>query len=808
MKALVKVPMNLRLKISLAIIIAAALPLLLLVSFPVVKFSQSRFENTLHTLDLLLSKEAQGLSAFFAERKAEVSALAEMPAMTSMDFLTVRPHLLAEIERLNPAYEKFILGRPSGHFHNTVGGNPHQNYIRTFNDTQAGAEPRSIEDRDYWRATVGNNQMNEKITYVSEPMISYTNGVKQIVVASSIHNAAGEVVGMLGGSLPWHSLEKKIAAIRARVEAKLGVSAKLFLLSPSGYYWYHWEPEKIVHLQVSPSGEHLLDANGEKVMVRPSIRDEVNLTLVSQADAMFGGKGGYIELEASADNNGRFLLYQPVDSSGYVLGLYLPKTFISESVAEVQIMMLGLGLFVLVLLVFVSSGLGYTIGKPIKALSDIAQRIADGQTVPRFEVKSQDETGQLTRKVFLMLDTLEAREQELKKSEERLLLAMRGADDGVWDWDVKTGEVYYSPRWKSMLGFDENELEGHITAWQSLIHPSDFAAATRATKDCFEGITTQYEIEFRMRHKEGHYVDILSRAILLRDSEEKPARLVGTHVDITERKQQQERISRQNIELEEHVAERTAELEERNIQLQIATIEAQRASELKSNFLANMSHELRTPLNAIIGFAKRGQRYLADSKFDRLAESLDTVERSGNHLLGLINQILDLSKIESGHLELSKEMIDVNELMEECIRALKPLAERKHLEIGFDESRQCQYEGDRLRLKQVLINLISNAIKFTEVGSIKCSVGIHHENLRRWLCISVSDTGTGIPKDQLENIFNKFTQMGSTENRAIGEGSGLGLSITKEIVELHNGKVEVESESGKGSCFTLHFPIS
>lgn len=249
--------------------------------------------------------------------------------------------------------------------------------------------------------------------------------------------------------------------------------------------------------------------------------------------------------------------------------------------------------------------------------------------------------------------------------------------------------------------------------------------------------------------------------------------------------------------LEQRIAEKTAHLQQ-------AVIALERANKMKSEFLANMSHELRTPLNAIIGFAEVLRDKIAGDLNEEQTDFVNDIHSSGSHLLQMINDILDLSKIEAGKMELQYGVFPVPAAIEEVYTIIKGLASKKHLELKTVILTDMKsIEADRVKFKQVLYNLLSNAIKFTpENGKIVLEAGVMEDMLQ----VSVSDTGIGMKSDDQQKVFKEFWQADSSFARKY-EGTGLGLALTKRIVEMHGGKIWFESEYGKGSIFSFSLPV-
>lgn len=240
--------------------------------------------------------------------------------------------------------------------------------------------------------------------------------------------------------------------------------------------------------------------------------------------------------------------------------------------------------------------------------------------------------------------------------------------------------------------------------------------------------------------------------------------------------------------------------------LEAALHKANQANKTKSEFLANMSHELRTPLNAVIGYSEMLQEDAIADGNKQAADDLGKIQRSASHLLGLINGILDLSKIESGKLSVSNECFDIRVFFEDILAGMQPLFEKRGNRCSIEfHLEQYQVNTDKLKLKQIMINLLSNANKFTENGQIRIVVERREDIRSQDLSIEIRDSGIGIPQEKLTNIFDPFTQADTSTTRKY-EGTGLGLAITLRIVEMLGGTISVDSMEGKGSVFTVNIP--
>ncbi|ACZ19603.1 PAS/PAC sensor hybrid histidine kinase [Thermanaerovibrio acidaminovorans DSM 6589] len=557
--------------------------------------------------------------------------------------------------------------------------------------------------------------------------------------------------------------------------------------------------------------------------------------------------------------------------------------------------------------------------------------------------------------VFMDISTLKHMEEELRRANERLDLVIRGTNDGIYDWDFASGSLYLSPRWKQILGYQDNELENSHETFVRLLHPDDRPRVEEYLGLYLEGRVRNYSIEFRMIHKDGSVRWILSKGTAVRDRDGRPIRMAGSHSDITDRKMAEEELIRRaeilsgltsaannliNVptdswdealtsslaavgdalgaiggyafsyddrreaaamthrwapmghefpktgEIRYHLMGPMREAHRNGLAFQVGdlrelpqgdpmgemmkslgvtglvtvpilgpegchgfvcfgwdvpnrlnddqlgllsllgimlkatmdrlsslaeTLEAKRraeeASAAKSAFLANMSHEIRTPMNAILGYTQILER--DPSLGPKQREKVQAIIRSGNHLLELLNDLLDLSKIEAGVLEIRQEVFPLRKMLQDVEVMFRGGAEAKGLHLLLEGLDQAPHwvSGDQRKLRQVLVNLLGNAIKFTSEGMVVLRAQEIHrdqEGGRTQLRFQVEDTGPGIPEEELEVIFDPFGQ-GSVGLKA--GGTGLGLAISKRIVEAMGGDIRVSSQVGHGTVFTVTVPL-
>ncbi len=543
-------------------------------------------------------------------------------------------------------------------------------------------------------------------------------------------------------------------------------------------------------------------------------------------------------------------------------------------------------------------------------------------------------------------------EEKLRKSQEQYALAAEGANDGLWDWDIRANEIYYSPRWKAMVGYENSELIRGFDDWENLIHPDDHDYAINALDNYLTGKTDTYDVEVRLRHKDGTWRWIQDRGKALRDADGKAFRMAGSHSDITERKIAEESIRRRNeylaasseigkivtstldlnsifartvtlinerfgfyhagifiveetgfnATLREATGEAGVEMKKNMHSLQVnaksivgkvalegkavvvndvsadplhkinpllpetraeaalplrignrvigaidiqaktagafaedeitvlqtladqvavaidnarsyelsqqAVMEMREIDRLKSQFLANMSHELRTPLNSIIGFSRVILKGIDGPVTELQQQDLTAIYNSGQHLLSLINDILDLAKIESGKMELAFDEVNIADVTNSVVSTMAGLVRDKQIELKRSiEPDLPTARADAIRVRQIMINLLSNAAKFTDEGDILVEVSLKPGPTgRNEIQVSVIDTGPGISEQDQAKLFQPFSQVDDSPTRKTG-GTGLGLSICQHLVNMHGGRIWIDSQVRKGSTFSFTLPL-
>ncbi len=400
---------------------------------------------------------------------------------------------------------------------------------------------------------------------------------------------------------------------------------------------------------------------------------------------------------------------------------------------------------------------------------------------------ARDEEGYVTHLSGINVDLSHLKETEkaLRLSEARHERILAASNDGIWEWSAEDGEEgsFHSSHstWRH-LGYSEEEVDAlpeneRLSIWRSHMHPHDLVRLKIALKRHFTH-KTPFDMEYRMFGHKGKLSWIRSRGQAIFNTKDRAILMSGINIDVTELKEAEARVNR-------------------------AKDGAEKANKAKSDFLSSMSHELRTPLNAILGFS---QLFMHDDMLNtEQRHNAQQIYSAGGLLLQLINDVLDLAQVEAGRMVLSLEPVLPHRVVDECFDMVKSLAVKRSIQLSYDvKNNQNTYVyADATRLKQCLLNLVTNAVKYNEDGG---QVAVIFDQVEGDLEISVADSGPGIPESKRSELFQPFNRLGLEQSEV--EGSGIGLVITKELVEKMGGTITYCDQTAKGACFKVRLPIA
>jgi PAS domain S-box-containing protein len=593
-----------------------------------------------------------------------------------------------------------------------------------------------------------------------------------------------------------------------------------------GYLYGYWMPRSLANLRAEFQNSTERHLDSVVVSLTPLLLGRQLDTIYENLDVLRDKNSDWVGIELK-DDQGRSLyplndvpaaatvnaasevhvLERRIDYLGTNLGTLTVRVDFAPRLSQVEKRNRELAtvMFVVIMAFILSawSVLERLVVRPVNALGKAASELAHNRFEGTLQKTGDDEVGDLVDRFTEMRDAIHGYQTELlersrvlKRSEKGLAEAQRMAHLGSWELDPSKNNLVWSDEACRIFGF---ELEQHGKTFEPLlaiVHPDDRHSVT-AVHNRFAKSDTPYDIVYRITRtsdKGSRYIH--EKCEQVNDESGRIIGFRGTVHDITELKRAEAELRRYKDQLEETVQQRTAEL----LQARDA---AQAANNAKSVFLANMSHELRTPLNAILGFSSMMRRDPAVSDSQR--DNLDIINRSGEHLLSLINDVLEVAKIEAGRMKLEIAPFDLGSMVRDVVDMMQLRAGEKGLQLLLDQTSEFPryIKGDEARLRQILVNLVGNAIKFTEQGGVTIRLGVRQGG-QQHLLIEVEDSGPGIKPEDQKRLFEPFVQL---QESAMQQGTGLGLTITHQFVQLMGGTINVESQLGSGSLFRIDLPV-
>lgn len=450
-----------------------------------------------------------------------------------------------------------------------------------------------------------------------------------------------------------------------------------------------------------------------------------------------------------------------------------------------------LAILMLIVSLFLAWLLYLIVSKRLNRLGEVARQLAEGDLDARAGLGGNDELAMLGRSFDAMANQIkrditrrldaEARlrdlnetlEQRVSERTDLLQEAQHIGRIGNWIWDVASGDLYWSDEIYRIFGYEPGEIAPSYERFLAMVHPDDVGRIKQSEEDAFS-MGRQHNIDHRIILPGGEERWVHEAAIATIGKDGRPISLSGTVQDITERKHAEHNLM--------HAKE-----------------EAERASLAKSVFLSRMSHELRTPLNAILGFSQVLQ---LDTISDEQRQFVDEIRNAGDHLLLLISELLDMSRIESGRMMVVMQSVMLSDVMNSAVNLIGGIVDENDLELSVECDESHHVIADTARLRQVLVNILSNAAKYNKKSG---SIRVRCQSQNGVIRISITDTGIGIKPEYIDRLFMPFERLDA--ERSGVDGAGIGLALSKQLVELMNGRIGVESTPGQGSTFWIELVI-
>ncbi|MCD4821596.1 MAG: PAS domain-containing protein [Methanococcoides sp.] len=586
--------------------------------------------------------------------------------------------------------------------------------------------------------------LTEPYFYQGEFIVSY---VSPIMID-------GEFIGIGGADVSLNYIDEEISKI------KILDSGYAFTVSNTGLFISHPVKEWI----------------GSKTLY-----DFEEPEILKMAKDIENGKEGHIEMIDHVTDKEAIVFYEPVRTGNFSMLVVVPKEEMYAGVTAMQNILVAISATAILFMGTIAVFSAQRITKPIKNIVDDFKDISDtalkGSFNKRANTDIEVDFKDIPEGLNDILDALQRSNElndELKKVVESspVIVFKWKAQEG-WPVEIISDNI-------SNFGYEAHEfIEGHLN-YDDIIHPDSKRNVEVEFQKLYNGDSHSVNLEYKIITGDGESRWVNERTTVLHDSEGNVDHLRGLIIDITDK--------------------RNAEDAMINLMM-----EADAANKSKSDFVANMSHELRTPLNAIIGFSDLLKTEMFGKLNEKQTKYVGNVLISGKHLLTLINNVLDISKIEAGKMHLRSEDFELNEMIEDTTSILLPLANKKRINLSHNiTDNVITTNADKTMFKQIMYNLVSNAIKFTpEEGNVT----INAWSMNKKLYVNVEDTGTGISKNHLDEVFKPFIQVGDFATKE-QEGTGLGLALVKKLVELHGGEIWVESEMNEGSTFTFTIPVN
>jgi len=651
--------------------------------------------------------------------------------------------------------------------------------------------------RDYFQVSIQGE------SYVSDMLVGRTTGRPGVFLTNPVTTAAGEIIGI---NLVWLKADTIWSLID---DVRIGEEGVAYLIDQDGVIVAHPDRNFLYH-SLGELTQEVQDVISETIRFgtidgtnTPKIPKSLGMDQLADELVAAGNSGTY-SYYSTIDNKEHVIAFTPMKENSWIVVVDVPEDQFISPLQELErtfYISVGAGVFIAL---FVSALLIGKILHPVQKLSKIAAAVKQGQPFELSGIEDiilgRDEIARFARLFGNMVITL-------RESEMKVLQIIEGNSTPIFVIDKEHTITHWNKACENLTGILANEIIGTKKQWIPFYSTKRPVLADLIVDNVSENTISKY---YKDRYKKSVLVQgayeveeffpyfgdkwLFFTAAPLKDSKNNIIGAIETLQDITERKRVEKTLNRLYDELENRVKGRTKELA-------VANEKLKEVDKLKSMFMASMSHELRTPLNSIIGFTTLLIQGSVGELNEEQRKQLGLVSTNSKHLLSLINDVIDISTIEAGKIDLDIQEFDISKLIGEIEEEMRPQIELKGINFVVKKPESCIVENDRRRVKQIIINYVSNAIKFTKKGEIKIEVKEIEDKLK----IEVTDTGIGVKEKDMSKLFVAFSKIQYKGEERV-KGTGLGLYIARKISESIGGKVGVESEFKKGSKFFLELP--
>lgn len=603
---------------------------------------------------------------------------------------------------------------------------------------------------------------------ISKPYTLYNDPKFSIIsVSTTIKDPNGKISGVLGMDISLDKLSEIISNLSVLN------SGYMFLVNNDGTIIAH--PNKKLNFKnldiLNTTGYFDLESNNYFKYI---IKDYTDF--ISQNNGSF---------ETIVDGKPSLVNLYPSSNTDWKIATVIPQNELIKNAASTTFFIIIAMVSIIAVAVIFIIVIIKKMTKPLSKLTNLFEEVGNGNFNVRSDINTSDEfkeLGDSFNKMTAKLSLNREMEEKLKENETRLKLALESARIGTYELNIQDNLLIVDSMTAEILGFTQGEINPlDLNSALKYSHPDDITLIKGLIKKCITGELNFYQYEHRLKHKNGYWIWVNTRgAVIERDNHDNPIKILGTHIDITQRKKSEE--------------------------IELLLKEKEKEEVIKNEFFANISHELKTPVNVIYSAIQLEANYISNLDINQILKYNNTIKQNCLRLIRLINNIIDLTRIETGFLKPEFKVENIVNLIENITMSVISYAEIKHIDVVFDtEYEELYVNCDANLIERIMLNLLSNSVKYGKENGL-LEVNIYKDN-EDFVTISIKDDGIGIPENLQRKVFERFQRVDKSMSRPT-EGSGIGLSLVKSLLEIQQGTISLQSKLNEGTEFLIKLPIS